>query len=86
MARIVSISRVCSKQQDSYNNKSFVLYSKLWKRNENRGRHKEKRKGRESDRVCRKNEEGTGRGRAALKKAQEDMKRQADKGRKKSKD
>ena len=64
---MVSISRVCSKQQDSYGNKGFVFYGKLQKRVENRKEYKEERKDKESDEVCRENEESTQRSRSSIK-------------------
>ena len=30
LARVVSIGRVCNKQQDTLNNESISIYSKLW--------------------------------------------------------
>ena len=41
---MISNSRVCSKQQSSFSNKSIIFYSKLWKRVENRGRYQKKKK------------------------------------------
>ena len=59
LARVVSISRVRSKQQDILNNKSISIYGELQKRSKNGGRYIKKRKGRKSNRICRKNEEST---------------------------
>ena len=64
---MVSISRVCSEQQDSYSNKGFAFYGKLQKRVENGKEYKEERKDRESDGVCRENEESTQRSKNNIK-------------------
>ena len=60
MARVVGVSRVCSEQQGSYSNKGIVFYGKLWNRAENVRWYQKERKGRESNRVCGKDEESTG--------------------------
>ena len=62
LARIVSIGRVCSKQQDTLNNKSISIYSELQKGSKNRGRYMKKRKGRKSNGIHRKNKKSTGGG------------------------
>ena len=86
MARVVGISRVCGEQQSSHGNQGFTFHSKLWKKIENRGnirkRGKVEKVTKFVERIKKVHEE-TG---AVLKKAQEDMKRQADKGRKEIKD
>jgi len=64
---VVSISGVCSEQQDSYGNKGFAFYNKLQKRVENRKKYKKERKDRESDGVCGENEESTQRSRSSIK-------------------
>ena len=39
LARVVSISRICSKQQSLLSNKDIAFYSKLWKRVKNESRY-----------------------------------------------
>ena len=56
LAEVVSNSIICSKQQDLYSNKGIAFHIKLWKEVKDGNRYQEKRKGGESNRVCRKNE------------------------------
>ena len=69
MARGVSNSWVCSKQQDTFSNQDVFVYSKSWKRVENGSWYKKKGKSRESNRVCRKNEESVGESSSSIKKS-----------------
>jgi len=85
LARIVSIDRVCSKQQSTFSNKGVSIYGELWKRTKNRGdiwRKRKVEKAIEFVERMKKMQKEVG---AALKKAQEDMKRQVNKRRKESK-
>ena len=86
MARIASISRICNQQQSTFSNKGIPIHSKLWKGVENGGDIKKKGKVEKTmefvERMKKMQEEAG----AALKKAQEDMKRQVDRERKESKE
>ena len=55
---MVSISRVCDKQQGTFDNQDVSIYGKLWKRVKNRCRFEEKRKG---NGIYKKNEKDVGR-------------------------
>ena len=83
---MVGIGRVCGEQQSSHGNQSFTFHSKLWKKIENGGNIRKRGKVEKVtefvERIKKVHEE-TG---TVLKKAQENMKRQADKGRKEIKD
>jgi len=75
---VVSNSRVCCKQQDSFGNKGFTFHSKLWERTiegaDIRRKDKVEKTTEFVERMKRVQEEaGT-----ALRKAQEEMRRQAD--------
>ena len=59
LARVVGVSRVYGEQQSSHSNQGLALHGKLWKRIENGRRYKKERKGRKSNKVCRKDEEST---------------------------
>ena len=61
-------NRVCSEQQGSFYNKSIAFYGKLWKRAKDGSKYQKKRKGGESNRVCKKNEEDARRSGSCLKK------------------
>ena len=52
---MASIGRICDQQQSTFSNKGISVYSKSQKRVKNGGRHKEKKKSGESNRVCGKN-------------------------------
>ena len=56
---MISIGRVCSKQQGTFSNKDIFIYSKLQQRVTDRSKYQEKRKSRESHRICRMNEESS---------------------------
>ncbi len=60
---------------------SVSVYSKLWQRIENGSRYQKKRKSGEGNKVCKRMREVQEEVEAALKKAQEKIKQQADKGR-----
>ena len=59
LARMVSIGRVCSKQQDTLNNESISIYGELWKGSKKGGRYMKKGKGRKGNKIHRKDEEST---------------------------
>jgi len=69
---MVSISRVCDKQQGTFNNQSVSIHGKLWKKVGNGCGFEEKKKDGKSNGICRKDEKDTG---IALMKAQKEMKR-----------
>ena len=80
MVRVVSNSKVYSKQQSSFNNKSITFYGKLYKRVENGSRHKKKRKSGESNRAYRENEKSLRESWNSIeRKTQVEIKQQADK-------
>jgi len=83
---MVGVSRVCSKQQSSHSYEDLIFYGKLWERVKNGRRYKKRGKVEKAmefvERMKKVHEEAG----AALKKAQEDMKRQADIGRKETED
>jgi len=83
---VVGISRVCSEQQSSHCNQGFAFHGKLSKRIENgrdiRKREKVEKATKFVERIKKVHKEVG----AALKKVQEDMKRQADRERKETKD
>ena len=58
-ARMVGISWIHNKQQNTLSNQNITIYGKLWKRIENGSRHQKKGKDGESNRVCREDEKGT---------------------------
>ena len=64
---MASISRICSQQQSTFSNESISVYRKLWERIENGGGYQKKRKGREGNKVCGKDEKGTRRDRSGIK-------------------
>ena len=66
---MVRNGRICNKQQNIFGNQGISVYSKLQKRIENRNRHQEKRKSRESNGICRKNKEGLERSWDGIKKS-----------------
>ena len=59
---MVSISKVCDKQQDTFNNQSISIHGKLWKTVENGYRFEKKRKNGKSNGIHREDEKGTRRG------------------------
>jgi len=82
LARVADISRVCGEQQGLYSNKGFIFYSReLRIGGDIRKKGKIEKATEFVDRMKKVHEE-TG---MALKKVQEDMKRQVDKGRRESK-
>jgi len=58
---MVSISRVCDKQQGIFNNQSISIYGKLWKKVGNGCEFEEKRKDGKSNEICGKDKKGAGR-------------------------
>ena len=82
MARVADISRVCSEQQGLYSNKGFVFYSRELRIGGDIRKKGKVEKATEFVERMKKVHEETG---MALKKMQEDMKRQVDKGRRESK-
>ena len=66
---MASYSRICSKQQSLFSNKSITIHGKLWKRVENRSRYQEKIKNREDNKVCKENEESIEESRNNIKKS-----------------
>jgi len=86
LAGVVGLSRVCGEQQGPHNNQGFALHGKLWERIENGGDIRKRgkiEKATEFVERMKKVHEEAGK---VLKKAQEDMKRQADKGRRETKE
>ena len=63
---MVSISRVCDQQQGTFDNQSVSIHSKLQERIENGSKLEKKRKDRESNRVCGKNEKDIRRDRSSI--------------------
>ena len=78
-------SRVCSQQSSSHSNQGLTIYSKLWERTMDGNRYQKEEKDKDSSKVCRNNEKDTEETETALKRAQEEMKQQADKRWKKEK-
>jgi len=68
LARMVNISRVHSKQQNTLNNESISIYSELQKGSKNGRRYTKKGKDRKSDGIHGKNKESTGEGRNSTEK------------------
>ena len=65
---MVSIGRICGKQQSTFNNKNVSVYGKLWKRSKNGRGYMEEREGGKGSRVCGKNEEEIGESRDSIEK------------------
>ena len=61
MAKVISISRVCDKQQGTFNNQGISIHGKLWKRVKNGWEFEKKRKDRKNSGIYRKNEKDVGR-------------------------
>jgi len=83
---MVGISGVCGEQQSSHSYEGFTFHDKLWEKVKNGGDIRKRGKVEKAmefvERMKKVHEEAG----VALKKAQEDMKRQADRGRKETED